>query len=583
MASSNDYQEIKNTFEDVAKTVQTILGQRKQQEGILNININTNTLSLNMNNDQSMETLTRKIEIIFNGYLSNLSNKYQDYIFNFLCEYHYDCQKLKFKENLSVNILPVLLNDLEAIRDSFDGFQAAWNENLLDVKEFINKYPAFKDKSGPWGTTLLYSAARKNCMSLVEYLVTEAQCSVNAQNQQHIERALSKDIITAPDYQVSPKAGSTALHAACFGGYLKIVQYLVEHEANYFIRNQAEETPIMNGERHQYIIEYFQNYLNLGYTKQEYVLCLKPIVEGKKQSMKDCIWEYKPFSSSKWSPVEPDASKELNESMIVEPGQQFKQEIYIIMSSTIYTISTFQFLRLGRDNDQNEDLAWIRCRGSSILNFDCYAIWQILLTKHPNSKSDSETYLEPIELSTTEDQTPETQLNTWYNCDAKTNSLLDQAMNNRRSHIKLCVDNLSDQALQFDLMTFSFNNKQNTILGFLRWIPKLVSNNGLNKHRIIHIDNFQTLTNLEPVPLTTKSLREVSQASHNNPIEQEPTDDANDEEYQSSNYSNADDDSYDNAENNERVNQHSYCFFLFELSRVYISRKYATDLHYISF
>jgi hypothetical protein len=460
-----------------------------------------------------------------------------------------------------MNILPMFLNGLKAIRDSFDGFQAAWKQNLSNVKEFINKYPAFKDKPGPWGTTLLYSAARNNCMSLVKYLVTEAQCSVNAQNQQHLEKALSKEIITAPDFQVSPKAGSTALHAACFGGYLDIVQYLIEHDANYFIQNHANETPIINGERHQSIIEYFQNFLNLGYTKQEHVLFIKPIVEEINQSIKDCIWEYKPFSSSEWSPFEPDASKELNESMIVEPGQQFKQEIYITMSSTIYTVSTFRFLRLGRVDGQNEDLAWIRCRGSSILNFDCYAIWQILLTKHPYSKSDSETYLEPIELTTTEDQTLETQLNTWYNCDAKTNSSLDQAMNNRRSHIKLHIDNLSDHIIQFDLMTFSFNNKHNTISGFLRWIPKLVSNDGLKKHRIMQMDNFQTLTNLEPIPLTTKTLREVSQAIHNNPIEQEPIDDANDEEYESSNNFNTDDDSYDSAEKDEKVNENNHCFF----------------------
>ncbi len=67
------------------------------------------------------------------------------------------------------------------------------------------------------------------------------------------------------------------------------------------------------------------------------------------------------------------------------------------------------------------------------------------------------------------------------------------------------------------------------------------------------MDNFQTLTNLEPIPLTTKTLREVSQAIHNNPIEQEPIDDANDEEYQALNYFNTDDDSYD-----EKVNQNSY-------------------------
>jgi hypothetical protein len=61
--------------------------------------------------------------------------------------------------------------------------------------------------------------------------------------------------------------------------------------------------------------------------------------------------------------------------------------------------------------------------------------------------------------------------------------------------------------------------------------------------------------------LTTKILREISQATHNNPIEQEPIDDANDEEYQSLNNFNADDDSDDSAEKDEKVNENNHCFF----------------------
>ncbi|CAF3883818.1 unnamed protein product [Rotaria sordida] len=452
-----------------------------------------------------------------------------------------------------MSILYGFLNDLEAIRDSIDGFRAAWNGNLSVVKEFLNKYPRFKDKSGPWGTTLLYSAARNNHMPFVVYLVTEAHCSVNALNQQHIEKALLKETILADDYQVSTKAGSAALHAACFGGYLQIVKYLVELGANYFLRNQAEETPIINGEIHEHIIDYFQNLLNLGYTKQDHCLSVRPIVEGTNQPIKDCLWEYKTFSNLEWFLFNQDASKELNESLIDSSSQQFKQEIYIKESSTIYTISTIRFLRTGMSNDQYEEPAWIRCRGSSILNFDCYAIWQILLTKHPQSKSDTETSLEPIDLSIIDDQTSEIQLNVWYNCDAKTNDLLDKAMSNRRRQINLCVDSLANDELQFDLMKFSIQNKQNTISGFLRWIPKLVSNNEKNKHRITNIDNFQTLTNLEPAPLTTKRLREVSQVIHLNPVEQEPIDNSNDEDFELSNNVNRDHNCDAGDENNQQT------------------------------
>jgi hypothetical protein len=166
-----------------------------------------------------------------------------------------------------------------------------------------------------------------------------------------------------------------------------------------------------------------------------------------------------------------------------------------------------------------------------------------------------------MDLSIIEDQALEIQLYSWYNCDAKLNSLLDQAMNNRRSQINLCVESLTDDQLQLNLIDFTFKNKQSTIFGFLRWIPKLVSNNDQNKHRITHIDNFQTLTNLEPVPLTTKRLREVSQATHINPVEQEPSDDINDEEYELSNNADADDDPDDSNKKHKKVNKNNHRLF----------------------
>ncbi|CAF4226425.1 unnamed protein product, partial [Rotaria magnacalcarata] len=93
----------------------------------------------------------------------------------------------KFKEPLTMNILHAFYNDLEATHDSLDAFQAAWDGKRTGVKGFLEKYPTFKDKPGLWGTTLLYSVARNNHPDLVEYLVSTVQCSVNAQNQQHLE------------------------------------------------------------------------------------------------------------------------------------------------------------------------------------------------------------------------------------------------------------------------------------------------------------------------------------------------------------------------------------------------------------
>ena len=100
--------------------------------------------------------------------------------------------------------------------------------------------------SGIKGTTLLYSAARRKHLELVKYLIEEANCCINAQNEQHIEMALTGTSGSAPDVTNSALAGSTALHAACYYGYLDIVMYLVERGADYYLKNQAGETAISN-------------------------------------------------------------------------------------------------------------------------------------------------------------------------------------------------------------------------------------------------------------------------------------------------------------------------------------------------
>jgi hypothetical protein len=62
------------------------------------------------------------------------------------------------------------------------------------------------------------------------------------------------------------------------------------------------------------------------------------------------------------------------------------------------------------------------------------------------------------------------------------------------------------------LQTFEFSNNEKTILGYVRWIPKLTGNNG------IHIDNYQSMANIQPIPWTTKRSKEIShmkKADHN--------------------------------------------------------------------
>ncbi|CAM4814188.1 unnamed protein product [Rotaria magnacalcarata] len=407
-----------------------------------------------------------------------------------------------------MNILHAFYNDLEATHDSLDAFQAAWDGKRTGVKGFLEKYPTFKDKPGLWGTTLLYSVARNNHPDLVEYLVSTVQCSVNAQNQQHLEHAMRVEHITAPDFQRNPAAGSTALHAACFNGHLDIVKTLIKHGADYFIQNQAEETPIMNGQSHPKIRKYFEDILILGYSKNLTVMPKKPILEGENQLVEDCFWEYKRFPEDEWKQFSLVESEELQTSMIVIPGKNFNCEVHLKLRSTVYTVSLAQFLRTGKESDPERNLAWVRCRGSSILNFDCYALWQIMLIKHP-SQSSSFPSLEIFSMTGTNDPSFKVQLNAWYNCDSKTNSQLDHAMNYRRKLIRLDFDCFGTEELEFNLATFSLTNTDGTIMGFIRWIPRLISKTARNKKQITFLDNFRSLKTIDVVPLTTEYRKQI--------------------------------------------------------------------------
>ena len=528
MASHVENDEIlKETLQSTIKFIQDTTVTLKQRTSTTDtlfenaaFNNNINTFSIDNANDELMKTLTIKIQTIFNDCLPKLLRNYQDYIFNLLSIYHYDCKKLEFTENLTANSLDAFLNHLQGTRDSIDSYQAAWNGDISSVSEFLNKYPQFKDKPGLWGTTLLYSAARNNHLELVKYLIEEAGCSINAQNQQHFERALGVETILASDYQVNPIAGSTALHVACYKGHLSIVKYLIEHGADYYIKNQAEETPIDNIEYHTQIREYFQRIINTGYSTDENILPELPIIEGRKSSKEDCIWEYKPFFENDWRSFESDASNELNKAFEIGADQEFKREIYLNIPPIVYTVSIVQFLRHGGKLEEKEDLAWIRCRGSSILNFDCYALWQIFLIKHPQSNDTRIPCLEVLDFPTMDDPLFQIQLNTWYNCNAQINSLLDKVMNNRRRSITMSINYISDDELYVDMNRFSVNNRDGTISGFIRWIPKLVVKSEDNKNELKHMDNFQILANVDVIPLTTQYLK-MLQVTNSSSVDQD--------------------------------------------------------------
>ncbi|CAF3047730.1 unnamed protein product [Rotaria sp. Silwood2] len=516
-------------LQSIVETIQNTLACWKKKETLTSgtladntlLNNCFNTFSIDKDEDDRLQRLTNEIQNIFNDCLPILPGNYQRYLCNLLFEYHYDFKEHKFKESLTMSILPAFLNDLQATRDSFDAFKAAWNGNVDIVKEFVTKYPSFNDEFGVWGTTLLYSAARNGHKDLVEYLVSEAGCSVNAQNEQHFERALGVDTITALDYDVNPRAGSTALHAACFYGRLPIVKYLVEHGADYYIKNQAEETPIMNIERHESVRNYFYSIMNIEYSNRKRKLPETPILDRNQPVIEDCVWEYKPFSDKHWHSFKADQSQELHKSLTLESSQPFQHEVYLHEDSTIYTVSTSELLRFEDDPEKNTELAWVRCRGSSILNFNCYALWQIFLTKHPKINVNSVPCLKVFDLPATDDSSFQLQLNTWYNCDAETNALLDDAMNYYRREMSTCISCISDDRVQINMATFSFSDKQGDISGFIRWIPKLVSKNDDNKNELKNIDNFQALKKSDVMLLTRDRLKAMQLKGHNSPGQDE--------------------------------------------------------------
>lgn len=516
MTTTNDDEKFKALLDGIILSINVERGRivhqtsaKSNTDDDANLNVDIDTVSCNRYEEQRMAELTQKIAVRLNESLSKLNPGFHQFLLNTLFEYHYDHEHSRFKDILTINRLNLFLNDLQTTRDALDAFRAAWIGNVQLVKVFLDKNPVFKDKPGPWGTTLLYSAARNNQLAVVKYLLSEANCSVNAQNRQHIQRALRMDTITASDFKVDPSAGSTALHGACYGGHLEIVKYLIDHDAKYFIRNQAEETPMMNATGRPQIIKYFQDLLNRGYIEEEQSLPENPITEMDKKGRKDCIWEFLPRTFNEtWLPFDISEVEKLNELMIVKNNELFQTEYQWNISQTI---AMDRFLQLG------EILAWVRCRGSSILNFDCYALWQIFYIKHPNVKYDKEGLMpmKILNLSLLDEGEPNIQLKTWYNCDVTNNDRLDEAMNNRQKYTTFL---LIDHPVKIDLMNFTFANEAHNISGFIRWIPKLVSNNDQNKHHIVPIDNLQASSNINPVPLTTKYRKEVSQSLFNQGI-----------------------------------------------------------------
>ncbi|CAF0859787.1 unnamed protein product [Didymodactylos carnosus] len=479
------------------------------------LNNNINTFTLNADENQLLDELTSDIQGTLEQSLPHLSKICSNYVEDFLHSYHYDRGSRTFTSSLTMNVLCSFYSELKGLLAASEAFPAAFNGQLTIVKDFLKQYPMFKDKPGLWETTLLYSAARNNRFDIVKYLIEQVHCSVNAQNQRDMSYAL--DSQTTANFTPRPTAASTALHGACFNSHLPVVQYLVEHGADYFIKNQAYETPIMNGEHNPDIKQYFQDYLVLGYSAvQQHSPRLpdRPIMdeEQRPSSTPDCLWEYKPIQDREWYKFSSGEAHELHQALLPSK-EEFQQQIHLKVRHGLYNISMIEFIRSGKsEQEPQKNMAWVRCRGSSILNFDCFSIWQLMLIQHPKLPSSGANLIPSLQikqLPTLINSRFKLQLNTWYSCDAKTNSLLDDSMNYRRKQLIAVDIPFVDDQLQLNLQTFTFTNNVKTIAGHLRWIPKLISNSEQNKLKVVHIDNYQTMTNLQPIPLTTKHLKEV--------------------------------------------------------------------------
>ncbi|CAF0772646.1 unnamed protein product [Didymodactylos carnosus] len=541
MSTDNDVNVLKPYLEKIIKSIKTAIDQlkSKQQAGssttttetpatsddllLLNSTLNTqvNTFSVDESENELLEKLTSEIQTTLANGLPHLSKICAEYLEDFLHSYNFDSHTRKFTSPLTMNSLHPFCREIEALHASLDAFPAAFNGDITKVKNFIKTFPMYKNRPGLWNTTLLYSAARNNKLELVQYLVDEAKCSVNAQNQRDLSYALDEEDPSMPPPRAT--AASTALHAACFNGHLDIVKFLVDHNADYYIRNQLLETPIMNALQSAQVKAYFDSLLTSSYSPEaapENLRHEKTILDDDERPKQDCKWEYKPLHDDSWYEFKDFESPQFHEKLL--PTAKFQSQFHLKVRQGLWSISLIEFNRSANkaltDHEAKGNIAWIRCRGSSILNFDCYCVWQIMLIKYtpPNQqqKIDSEPSLEFQHLPNTFNSQFKVTMKTWYYCDAKTNSLLDQAMNYRRKLVQLNIPFIATtEKVTFNLQEFSFANSSKNTIGYLRWLPKLISNTEQNKTKLVYLTNDErSTTNLDPMPLTTKRLEEVNKS-----------------------------------------------------------------------
>jgi hypothetical protein len=186
MAHMSDEKQLKRCLEAAIKTVHEAINKLevKQQEhpkqeqtqvapsrNSLRSNMatdtNINTFTLNKNEEDLMDELKMKLESELDNYLPSLFENCKKYLLQLLHTYSYDYCQRKFTNSFNMGMIQAYFQDLQCTLASLDASKAAWDGNRSAVKDFIEKYPAAKNKPGVFGTTLLYSSARNNRLELV--------------------------------------------------------------------------------------------------------------------------------------------------------------------------------------------------------------------------------------------------------------------------------------------------------------------------------------------------------------------------------------------------------------------------------
>ena len=438
------------------------------------------------NEQQILNDLKKQLKTILEKAVPSLSTPCRNYLLNLLDQYHYSEKEKTLSNSFTKNQVGPFLHDLQGQFESLRVFESAWNGDRSSVEEFVETYPKLKDRSGLYQTTLLYSAARNNHFDLVRYLIEDAHCSVNASNEEYL----------AQGDPPSKKAtiGSTALHAACYQGHLDIVKYLIAHGGDYFQLNNAKETPISNSKSKPNVEKFFRGFVFLSYSQPSNHLPKQTIlrkIEENEEKPVDCIWEYKQLTIDQWIPYESNTAERLHEALTMK---KIQSEFPLKNRREAVHLSLAKFLSFEDHDQPAKKAAWIRCRGSSLLNFHCYAHWQIMFTKHPSGTS-----MSSPSIAVFDQWTGGIQLHSWYYADKQTNLMLETAMNYRRRYVNIDLGEM----MIVDLEKFELANEKRTIEGCIRWIPKYI----LDSNEVNPVDNFQLSVGATMLLLNTSCVK----------------------------------------------------------------------------